>query len=198
MDLTPYVDRLQRELAVAARAGGDDARELADRLTAPLDAAMRLTLLEALSVAAAEITRDLAPGSVSVQITGRDPDFVVVRPPADEPPAEPTSGPAAGVAGKPRAGFAANLVDDVLSTVADELGALGDRGGPTSRINLRLPDEVKARVEEAAGRERLSINEWLVRAVIAALDPSRSPGSAATGRRGAASPGQRYTGWARS
>src|SRR5690348_303338 len=125
MDLTPYVDRLRRELAVAAQTGGDDARELADRLTAPLDAAMRLTLLEALSVAAAEITRDLAPGSVSVQITGRDPDFVVVRPPADEPAAGPTTAPAAGPASAPpRGGFAANLVDDVLSTVADELGAL--------------------------------------------------------------------------
>jgi hypothetical protein len=194
MDLTPYVDRLRRELAVAAQAGGDSAVELADRLTAPLDAAMRLTLLEALSVAAAEITRDLAPGSVSVQLTGRDPDFVVVRPPTDDPVAEPTTGPAAG----PRGGFAANLVDDVLSTVADELGnAFGDRSGPTSRINLRLPDDVKARVEEAAGRERLSINEWLVRAAIAALDPTRTPPSPATGRRGATSHGQRYTGWAR-
>jgi len=200
MDLTPYVDRLRRELAVAALAGGDDARELADRLTAPLDAAMRLTLLEALSVAAAEITRDLAPGSVSVQITGRDPDFVVVRPPTDEPPSPPTAGPAAGSAGGPaaasRGGFAANLVDDVLSTVADEIGALGDRGGPTSRINLRLPDDVKARVDEAASRERLSINEWLVRAAIAALDPTRTPQTPAPGRR-ATGPGQRYTGWAR-
>src|SRR5689334_5534899 len=37
MDLTPYVDALRRELAVAAEAGGEDARELAERLTAPLE-----------------------------------------------------------------------------------------------------------------------------------------------------------------
>lgn len=35
MDLTPYVDNLRRELAVAAEAGGEEARELAERLTAP-------------------------------------------------------------------------------------------------------------------------------------------------------------------
>ncbi len=35
MDLTPYVDTLRRELAVAAESGGEDARELAERLTAP-------------------------------------------------------------------------------------------------------------------------------------------------------------------
>jgi hypothetical protein len=36
MDLTPYVDTLRRELAVAAEAGSDEARELAERLTPPL------------------------------------------------------------------------------------------------------------------------------------------------------------------
>ena len=32
MDLTPYVDNLRHELAVAAEAGGEDAKALADRL----------------------------------------------------------------------------------------------------------------------------------------------------------------------
>ena len=66
MDLTPYVSNLRHELAVAADAGGDDARALAERLTAPLESAVRLVLLDALSTAAAEITRDLAPGSVDL------------------------------------------------------------------------------------------------------------------------------------
>src|SRR5262245_48964502 len=84
MDLTSYVDRLRRELAVAAEAGGEEARDLAERLTGPLDAATRLVLMEALSAAAAEITRDLAPGSVEVRLRGRDPDFVVTPPLADD------------------------------------------------------------------------------------------------------------------
>ena len=45
MDLTSYVDNLRRDLAVAAEAGGEDARALAERLTAPLESAVRLTLL---------------------------------------------------------------------------------------------------------------------------------------------------------
>ncbi|NAZ88857.1 histidine kinase, partial [Kineococcus sp. T90] len=45
MELTRYVDDLQRQLATAAGAGGDEARELAERLTAPLEAAARLVLL---------------------------------------------------------------------------------------------------------------------------------------------------------
>ena len=42
MDLMPYVERLQRDLAVAAAAGGEEARALAERLTAPLEAATRV------------------------------------------------------------------------------------------------------------------------------------------------------------
>ena len=61
------------ELAVAAEAGGEDARALAERLTAPLEPAVRLILLDALSAAADEITRDLAPGSVEVRLRGGEP-----------------------------------------------------------------------------------------------------------------------------
>ena len=77
MDLQPYVDAVRHELAVAAAAGGQDAEALAERLTAPLESAIRLALLEALSEAAEQITRDLAPGSVDVRLRGRDPEFTV-------------------------------------------------------------------------------------------------------------------------
>ncbi|GHC74713.1 hypothetical protein GCM10010349_53320 [Streptomyces flavofungini] len=88
MDLTPYVDDFRHELAVAADACGDDARALAQRLTAPLATAARLTLLNALSDAMGEVTRDLAPGSVVVQLHGLDPEFVVTPPRDDHPRAE--------------------------------------------------------------------------------------------------------------
>src|SRR6476469_5875188 len=83
MELGTYVDRLRDELLTAARAGGDDARALAERLVGPLDSATRLVLLEAMSAAADEITRDLAPGSVEVRLRGQDPNFVVTSPPAE-------------------------------------------------------------------------------------------------------------------
>jgi hypothetical protein len=62
---------------MAAAAAGAEAQELADRLSAPLESAMRLALLEALSAAAEEITGELAPGSVEVRLRGRDPEFIV-------------------------------------------------------------------------------------------------------------------------
>ena len=48
MNLTNYVHELQQQLEVAADAGGEEARALAERLIAPLAAATRLILLEAL------------------------------------------------------------------------------------------------------------------------------------------------------
>ena len=86
MDLQPYVDAVRHELSVAAAAGGQDAEALAERLTAPLESAIRLALLEALSEAAEQITRDLAPGSVDVRLRGRDPEFTVSSGELPEPP----------------------------------------------------------------------------------------------------------------
>ncbi len=167
MELTQYVHDLRNALAVAAETGGDDARALADRLTAPLDAAVRLMLLDALSAAADEITTELAPGAVELRLRAGAPTFVVTRPPIDDPfgPAAdvpPSSGPPEG--------------DD----------------GATARINLRLPEHLKAGAEAAAGRERLSLNAWLVRTVAAAIadDRDRPP------RRGGRG-GQGFTGWVR-
>ncbi|MFE0651303.1 hypothetical protein ACFVZH_22215 [Streptomyces sp. NPDC059534] len=171
MDLTPYVDTLRRELAVAAEAGGEEARELADRLTAPLESAARLTMLNVLSAATDEITRELAPGSVDVRLRGLDPDFVVTLPPTGGAPAEP-------------AAPAEPLPAPAL--------AEGDEGG-TARVNLRLPAHLKARAEEAANREGLSVNAWLVRAVSAAVDGGARPRTTEKAR----SVGQNFTGWVR-
>ncbi|MEU3529773.1 hypothetical protein AB0E62_39070 [Streptomyces sp. NPDC038707] len=170
MDLTPYVETLRRELAVAAEAGGTDARELAERLTAPLESATRLTMLNVLSAAMDEVTRELAPGSVDVRLRGLDPEFVVALPAVD--------------AGAPSAVPAP--VEPLKAPVE------GDEGG-TARVNLRLPAHLKARAEEAASREGLSVNAWLVRAVAAAVDGGSRPRTAEKSQ----TVGQRFTGWVR-
>ncbi|MGH3932196.1 MAG: hypothetical protein ACRDTF_19715 [Pseudonocardiaceae bacterium] len=172
MDLTSYVEALRTELAVAAEAGGHDARALAERLTAPLESAVRLVLLDALSTAADEITRDLAPGSVDLRLRGREPSFVVTPPPTDYSFDEPDT-PAVGVA--PRA-----------SPDGEE--------GATARINFRLAEHLKGRIEEAAGHAGLSVNAWLVRAAAAALESGDHSGRS---DRRAPRGGQRYTGWVR-
>src|SRR4051794_12849981 len=93
MDITPYVDNLRRALAAAAEAGGPGARSAAERLVLALDPAVRLTLMDALSQAAAEITAELPPGSVEVRLRGREPRLVVGVPP--RPPAPPPRTPPA-------------------------------------------------------------------------------------------------------
>src|SRR5580692_11566484 len=85
MDLRPYVEGIHQQLADAAESSGEDARALAERLAAPLDAAIRLALQDALGAAAEEITRELAPGSVELRIRGRNPEFVVSLPPVEQP-----------------------------------------------------------------------------------------------------------------
>lgn len=176
MDLTPYVTTLRQELAVAAEAGGDEARKLAERLTAPLESATRLTLLNVLSAAMDEITRELAPGSVDVRLRGLDPEFVVTVPAGEShAPVEPATAAAP---------FAEPL--------APHASADGDEGG-TARVNLRLPAHLKARAEEAASREGLSVNAWLVRAVSAAVEPGARPRTAEKSQ----SVGQSFTGWVR-
>jgi hypothetical protein len=161
MNLTPYVENLQRQLAVAADAGGADARALAERLTAPLESATRLMLLDAFSAAADEITRELAPGSVELRLRSGEPEFVVT--PADEE------------------------ASGALAAAPPELDE-----GAAARINLRLPEQLKAGVEQAAGRERLSVNAWLVRVIATAVaHGDRSP------RPRGGRVGQTYTGWVR-
>ncbi|WP_377273280.1 hypothetical protein [Peterkaempfera sp. SMS 1(5)a] len=172
MDLTPYVDNLRRELAVAAEAGGEDARELAERLTAPLESATRLTMLNVLSAAMDEITRELAPGSVDVRLRGLDPDFVVALPPTGGgAPAEPAA---------------------PVEPFRPAVPADSDEGG-TARVNLRLPAHLKMRAEEAASREGLSVNAWLVRAVSSAVDSGARPRATEKAR----TVGQSFTGWVR-
>lgn len=172
MNITQYVNELQRQLAVAAEAGGDEARALAERLIAPLEAATRLVLLEALAAAASDITRELAPGSVDVRLRGRDPEFVVTPPPTNQSFEEVAES------------------KTVATSSSHPTQGEGDEGG-TWRTTLRLPDYLKLRIEEAAARERLSVNSWLVRAISNALEPKERRSSEG------ANYGERYTGWVR-
>ena len=62
----------------------------------------------------------------------------------------------------------------------------------TSRTTLRLPDRLKARVEQAAAEEGVSVNSWFVRAIAAALEPNVRRAS-----RRETNQGDSFTGWAR-
>jgi hypothetical protein len=169
MNLERYVTELRAQLAATAETGDPETRAVAERLSLTLDAATRLMVLEVLSDAASEITREIAPGSVDVVFRGRDPHLVVTAPtgPAEEhtPVLEDPPAPAP-----------TESLDDTV----------------TSRTTLRLPDRLKARVEQAAAEEGLSVNSWLVRAIGTALEPKARRAAKRDTRGGA-----RFTGWAR-
>ncbi len=134
MELSPLIDALRADLAIAAELGDDAVRSAADRLGRALESSLRLRLLDALSQAAHEMNAQLGTGRVEVRLVGDAVEFAFVRddPPADAPPS------------------------------AD------DR--ETARITLRLPEGLKLRAEQAAAKEGVSTNAWLVRAVAGGLD----------------------------
>ncbi|MCX4237801.1 hypothetical protein ACH4Y0_15495 [Streptomyces sp. NPDC020707] len=169
MELREYVEALRDELVAASAAGDSETRAIAERLVAPLEPAVRLTLLKVLSAAADEISRDLAPGSVDLRLRGMEPSFVVTPPSSDE-----------------------GLVEAGPDETGDAAGdwpaeALGGAVNGTARINFRPPQAMKDQIEEAASRQGMSINAWMVRASASALANSKRASRAR----------QQFNGWVR-
>ncbi|ROR72767.1 histidine kinase [Bogoriella caseilytica] len=144
MDLSRYLSSLQQALAGSADSAGPEVQEAANRLAITLEPALRLTLMELAADVAAEVTLKLDGDCVELRLRGGNPEIVVERASAAETeiPAPPTPPPA--------------------PTPAED--------GSTARISLRLPEGLKNQVDEAAGREGVSVNNWLVRAVHTAVN----------------------------
>lgn len=155
MDLSDYVDALRTSLTQAAAAAGEQARETARLLADTMEPAVRLTVTNALSDMAAEVTAALEGGLVDIRVRGRDPEVVVVPPVAHEPDAE--------------------------EPLAEDEDA--DDEGSVARISLRLPEPLKARAETAAAAAGVSLNAWLVRAVSTAVRAPSTPSSSGRGPR---------------
>jgi hypothetical protein len=161
VDLTEYTEMLRRELGSVTRFGGEDFARTAEMLADALESSVRLTLLEVLSDAAAEITTRLDDAIIDVRLSGSEPEFVVT----------PTAGAQADEPAEPAEADPGEASDDM------------------TRITLRLSGPLKARVDAEAAAAGLSVNAWLVRAIARALDPapgrtaraSRGPGSRFTG-----------------
>jgi hypothetical protein len=176
MDITEFAEALRRDLMTVAEAGTDEIRAAAERLSMALGPAVRLTLMDALSQAAAEITNELHGTSVEVRLKGREPIFVVAGHGADAAPTAPDE-----------------PVEDT-----DDLGF--EEGDTVARITLRLPESLKARAEELAGKRGQSLNTWLVNAARNAatisINVSSTPmGPGAPGRNRSSS--RRIQGWVR-
>jgi hypothetical protein len=168
MELSPYLESLQRDLASAAAPGGEEVAQAAGLLAGSIEASARLCLMEALSDAAAEITSKLSHTSVEVRLRGREADLVVTE--ATPDPQLDATAPA----GPP------------------------PTEGEQARITLRLPEQLKEAVERAAAAEGISTNAWLVRALWAATRPTPPGPGFRPGPGQGFHPGRRITGFAQS
>ncbi|MCK6211150.1 histidine kinase [Georgenia sp. EYE_87] len=163
MDLSPYLASLRQALASTARGSGSQVQEAAELLAQSLEPALRLTLMELASDVAAEVTVQLDGDVVELRLRGGNPEVVVQQRPrtAEAPPPAPPAPP------------------------------VPEDDGGTARISLRLPENLKGQVDQAAAREGVSVNTWLVRAAQQSL---AGPGAQPTDN---IRTGRRMSGWVR-
>jgi Arc-like DNA binding dprotein len=154
MDLSPYIDSVRTGVANASSLADEQTQQVANRLGTAIESSTRLALISALSDAAGTISAELAPSSVELRMVGSDPEFVVSLQTAET---EPTL-----------------LMPEAEQQ--DEGPTLEAEDEPVARITLRLPQSVKARVDEMASADGISTNAWLIRAVMDALS-ERSGGA---------------------
>ncbi|GAA1681280.1 toxin-antitoxin system HicB family antitoxin [Fodinicola feengrottensis] len=140
MDLNIHIDNLRRELVAVAHTGNPEIAKAGELLAKAVDSAARLGLIEVLSDAAEDVTAGLAandyPAEVQVRIRGREVEMVVT-PPAEAPQA-------------------ADRTADPEPDPNESYSA---------RFTLRMPEQIKSHVEQAAASEGMSVNAWIVRAV---------------------------------
>lgn len=65
-------------------------------------------------------------------------------------------------------------VDVVAGPVQPADAAPVDEGEASARVSLRLTEALKAQIDEAAARDGVSVNTWLVRAATAAVSSART------------------------
>lgn len=123
MELSPYLENLQRDLTAAAAPGGEDITRAASLLAGSLDASARLCLMEALSDAAAEITTKLSNASVEIRLRGRDADLVVTEVAAEAP--APAAAPAAPTGDGEQARITLRLPEQLKEAVERSAAAEG-------------------------------------------------------------------------
>jgi hypothetical protein len=141
MKMSLVVDGLRSDVISVGELGDDTVAEVADRIAEVLGRSIPSRILDLLSEVAAEVSAELPDGRLEIRVAGDDVDLAYV----DDAPARADSPAGAG------AGAGAGDGD-------------GERDRDMSaRITLRLSESLKARVEEGAAREGISVNAFIVR-----------------------------------
>jgi hypothetical protein len=135
MKMSLVVDGLRSDVISVGELGDDTVAEVADRIAEVLGRSIPSRIFDLLSDVAAEVSAELPDGRVEIRVTGDDVDLAYV---------EDAPGGATGPEG--------------------DVGEDRDRDRDMSaRISLRLSETLKARVEEGAAREGISVNAFIVR-----------------------------------
>ena len=133
MKMSLVVDGLRSDVISVGELGDDTVAEAAERIAEVLGRSIPSRILDLLSEVAAEVSAELPDGRVEIRVAGDD----VVLAYVDQPP---------------------------IPATASEGSAERDRDRDLSaRITLRLSESLKARVEEGAAREGISVNAFIVR-----------------------------------
>jgi HicB family len=135
MKMSLVVDGLRSDVISVGELGDDTVAEVADRIAEVLGRSIPSRILDLLSEVAAEVSAELPDGRVEIRVAGDDVDLAYV----EDAPARPAD-------------------------AEGESDGDRDRGRDMSaRITLRLSESLKARVEEGAARQGISVNTFIVR-----------------------------------
>ena len=183
MSLDQHVIDVRDQLLALGAAAGGPVEEAAGRLAIALEPALRLALQRALTDAADSLRDQLGEvATIEVRLEAGEPGLVGV-PAVVEPRAE-TLGLAPTVAFPLPAGPGAAPASDA----APDVPPIDDDGGAgVARFTLRLPQQLKARIDAAAAAESVSVNSWMVRTAERAI--------AESGHRSARRSGNSLSGW---
>ena len=163
MNLDLYLSSVLTDLDRATALADEQTRQVAGKVAAAVEPALRLALVHALSDAAAHVTSELTDATVVLRMEGRDPVLTVHRTHI-EPPVPPVP-PAPAAPSSP-------------SPVEPE-------DAETARLTVRLPQFVKTAIERLAADADQSVNTWIVQALRAATTSATNPQGSAGGGPGA-------------
>lgn len=158
MDLSSYIESVRAGVQNAAALADDHTKQVAENLGTAVASASRLALLQAISDAAAEISTELAPGSVEVRMHGSEPTFVVSAPSSHDDVTMLLPEP-----------------DPEATTAEPTTTDPGDADEAQARVSLRLPQSVKEKVDVYADADGVSTNTWLLHRVLEALAERANP-----------------------
>ncbi|MCP3797822.1 toxin-antitoxin system HicB family antitoxin [Allokutzneria sp. A3M-2-11 16] len=191
MDLTPYIAALREDLATAASAGDEQTRRTAAVLSAALEPAARLAIMNALSDLAAQVTAAQDEHVVEVRLRGRDVEVVTSPVHAPRPRPEPKATP------EPEPSAEAEEEPEEPKDETPLKSAFDDATGNISRVTLRMVDEIKSKAEKAAASQGVSLNSWMGYAVRSALQNRANNQQKARREQEQPETGERIRGWVR-